>query len=286
VAVSDIAVLFHGETGSGKEMLAERLHRKSPRVGRPFVAVNCSALKSELLESELFGHKKGSFTGAVQDKAGLFTAAHGGTLFLDEIGDLDPGLQAKLLRALETGKIRPVGGTVEISVDVRVIAATHRDLQALIAEKGFREDLYYRLAQITLELPSLRERPDDIPLLAQSFLERFKVKYPGKDLRSFDPGSLAAMVIYAWPGNVRELLNAVHKAVLLSDGPLVKMEMGTGGKSAEPEFLGMDDATKRFQKQYLEKALALCGGNREQASKILGMSRSTFFRYLAEMGVA
>ncbi len=284
VAAADISILIQGETGTGKELLAERLHRRSGRGKGPFIAVNCSSLRGELLESELFGYKRGAFTGAMQDRGGLFAAARAGTLFLDEIGEMDLALQSKILRALETGKIRPVGATAEESVDVRVICATHRDLKTMVAEKTFREDLYYRLAPIPLLLPPLRERRGDAALLAQAFLARFKARYPAKDLRGFHPQSLRAMAAYAWPGNVRELLNAVHKAVLLSPGPLVEMDLGTGSSpQGEPEFLGFDEATLQFQRQYLEQALALVDGNREQAAKILKMSRSTFFRYLSQI---
>lgn len=298
VAASDIGVLIQGETGTGKELMAERLHRRSPRgqsttpgasqgpTQNPFVAVNCSSLRGELLESELFGYKRGAFTGAVADRQGLFAAARGGTLFLDEIGEMDMALQAKLLRAIETGKIRPVGATQEESVDVRVICATHRDLKALVAEKQFREDLYYRLAPITLRMPPLRERGGDVALLAHAFLARFKARYPGKEIAGFSASSLRAMAAYAWPGNIRELLNAVHRAVLLSSTPLIEVDLGTGTNTqGEPEFLGFDEATTQFQKRYLQEALALVDGNREQAAKTLKMSRSTFFRYLAQLGV-
>jgi len=284
VAASDIAVLIQGDTGTGKELLAERLHRRSPRHKGPLVAVNCSSLRGELLESEMFGYKRGAFTGAQQDRQGLFAAARGGTLFLDEIGEMDVSLQAKLLRALETGKIRPVGATQEEDIDVRVVCATHRQLKDMMAAKEFREDLYYRLAPVTLSLPPLKERGDDALLLAHAFLEKFKARYPGKDIRGFHPQSLKIMKAYAWPGNVRELLNSVHKSVLLSSGPLLEMDLGTGTDvEGNPEFLGWDEATREFQRGYLNEALSLAGGNREQAAKILKMSRSTFFRYLSQL---
>jgi transcriptional regulator with GAF, ATPase, and Fis domain len=286
VAGADIAVLLHGETGTGKELFAQRLHAKSRRAAGPFVAVNCSSLKAELLESELFGYKRGAFTGALQDRKGLFAAAHGGTLFLDEIGEMDPSLQAKLLRALEAGKIRPVGGVEEELVDVRVVAATNRDLRALTGEGKFREDLYFRLAQVVLEIPPLRDREEDIKLLAYFFLDRYKAKVPEKDVRDFHPRSLDILHTHGWPGNVRELQSAVHKAVLLAQGPLAMLETGLPREQGgEGSFPGFEEATAKFQRQYLQRALSLTGGNREQAAKMLQMSRSTFFRYLSQLGV-
>jgi two-component system response regulator GlrR len=287
IAAGDIAVLIRGETGTGKEKLAERLHAKSPRAHKPFVAVNCSSLKPELLESELFGYKKGAFTGAHQDRPGLFTAAHGGTLFLDELGEMDLGLQAKLLRALESGRIRPVGALQEETVNVRLVCATNRDLNALVAEKTFREDLFFRVAQVELSLPPLRDREEDIALLSHSFLERFKDRYPAKELRGFHPDSLTTMTTYAWPGNVRELQNLVHKGVLLSEGPWVVLELGYGPAGEVPNtgFLAFEEATQRFQRQHLARALDLSGGNREQAAKLAQMPRSTFFRHLSQLGI-
>ncbi|MBD3345086.1 MAG: GAF domain-containing protein [Chitinivibrionales bacterium] len=276
-AQSDIIILLEGETGTGKDLIAQAIHHRSKRKSKPFVVVNCSSLTGDLLESELFGHKKGAFTGAVKDHKGLFSAAHGGTLFMNEIGEMNVGLQAKLLRTLETGKIRPVGASTEESVDVRIICATNRDLKQMVAEGLFREDLYYRINQFAVKLPPLRERGEDIKLLAYYFLDLYKTRYPHKDIIDFNPESLKAMLFYDWPGNVRELASVVHKAVLSETGGFVRVELDDENTVVE----GFDQATREFQKKLIKKALAACGGNREKAAKMLGMSRSSFFRYLA-----
>jgi transcriptional regulator with GAF, ATPase, and Fis domain len=278
VAISDIPVLLQGETGTGKDVIANLFHRKSKRAAGPFVNVNCSSLHGELLESELFGHKRGSFTGAVKDHQGLFRAAHGGTLFLDEIGEMDIGIQAKLLRTIETGMVRSVGATTEDSVDVRIICATNRNLQEMAANKTFREDLFYRLNQFTLHLPPLRDRGDDLLLLASFFLEKYKAEYPAKGVVDFHPDSLKAITFYEWPGNIRELASVIHKSVLTARGPLVTVDLA-GSEDAPVNF---DQATRDFQNKLINRVLAACKGNREKAAAMLGMSRSTFFRYLAE----
>ncbi len=281
VAPSEITVLIQGETGTGKEVLSEYLHRKSDRAKKSFVAVNCSSLRGELLESELFGYKKGAFTGAQSDRRGLFQAAHQGTLLLDEIGEMDLNLQAKLLRVLESGRVRPVGAVQEEEVDVRVVAATHRDLQKMVSEGVFRQDLYFRIAQVTLVIPPLRERAEDILLLSHHFLEKFRAKYPHKDVRDFHPDAWGALMAHEWPGNVRELANVVHRAVLSASSALVTLEAG----AFSPRFAEMEEATSRFQKSYLERALVLSKNNKEDAARLLGMSRSTFFRYLSQLGI-
>jgi two-component system response regulator GlrR len=278
VAESDLAVLLEGETGTGKDVLARYIHRRSPRASKPFLVINCSTLRGELLASELFGHKKGSFTGALRDQTGLFQAANGGTLFLDEIGELELPLQAMLLRTLETGLVRPVGSSSEVRVDVRILSATNRKLKGRMAEGAFREDLFYRIDQHSISLPALRERGEDVRLLAHFFLEQAKARYPGKRMAGFHPESLFALARYRWPGNVRELANAVNKAALFADGTWLRLALPYG----EAEWLDMDSATRRFQSDYLLRALDLCGGDKEKAAAMLGMGRSTFFRYLAE----
>jgi two-component system, NtrC family, response regulator HydG len=216
VAPSTASILVHGESGTGKELVARALHESSPRANKPFKAINCAAIPGELLESELFGHKKGSFTGADSKHVGLFEAATGGTIFLDEIGDMPLLLQAKLLRVLQDSKIRPVGSNEEITIDVRIVAATHQNLPTLVQEKRFREDLFFRLNVIPLEIPALRDRPEDFPLLVGHFLKKFSQLH-NKNIETIHPRVIQAFHEYAWPGNVRELENAIERAVLLSD---------------------------------------------------------------------
>ncbi len=282
LAQADIPVLLEGETGVGKDVIANAIHKNSSRSTMPFVPVNCSSLKGELLESELFGHKRGSFTGAIRDHEGLFCAADGGVLFLDEIGELDIGLQAKLLRTLESGRIRPVGATSERVVNVRIICATNRNLREMVAQGFFRNDLYYRINQFRIEIPALRNRGDDILLLAYYFLELFKAKYPLKDIVDFHPDSLKKITSYPWPGNVRELASVVHKAVLSGDAPLISVDLPENQQAQSALF---EPAVAAFQKQFLEKALRACGGNKEETARRVGLSRSTFFRYLSSLGV-
>lgn len=277
VAGSDIAVLLQGETGTGKDVLAQFIHRQSRRAGKPFLALNCSTLRGELLASELFGHKKGAFTGALQDQRGIFQAADGGTLFLDEIGEMDLPLQAMLLRTLETGMVRPVGQASEVKVEVRILCATNRNLEERMASGAFRQDLFYRINQHCITLPALRERGDDVLLLAHWFLEKAKPAYPDKALSGFLPESLLAISRYRWPGNVRELANAVAKAALFADSPAVRVSLPQDGE----RWMDMDEATRRFQVDYLQRALQACGGDKDKAAALLGMGRSTFFRYLA-----
>jgi transcriptional regulator with GAF, ATPase, and Fis domain len=279
VAQGNISVLLTGETGTGKDLLAQFIHQNSRRRDKPFVVVNCSTLRGELLASELFGHVKGAFTGAMKDHAGLIASADGGTLFLDEIGEMELPLQAMLLRVLETGKVRPVGRLDEIAADVRVICATNRDLDTMVSEGSFRKDLFYRINQHRIHLPALRERGEDILLLAHHFLEKARGRYPEKHIDGFLPGSLAAMAAHEWPGNVRELANVVERAILFSPGPAVKVSFPEGGV----QWASMEEAMHRFQRDYLLKAIALCGGDREQAATRLGISRSTLFRYLSQV---
>jgi two-component system, NtrC family, response regulator GlrR len=278
VAAGDIAVLLQGETGTGKDVLSHFIHRSGRRSGKPFLALNCSTLRGELLASELFGHRKGAFTGALQDHRGIFQAADGGTLFLDEIGEMELPLQAMLLRTLETGMVRPVGQAAEVKIDVRIICATNRDLEERMASGAFRQDLYYRINQHCITLPPLRERGEDVLLLAHWFLEKAKLAYPDKGLSGFLPESLLALARYRWPGNVRELANAVAKGALFADSPAVGIRLPQGKDS----WMDMDEATRRFQIDYLQRALQVCGGDKDKAAALLGMGRSTFFRYLAE----
>jgi transcriptional regulator with GAF, ATPase, and Fis domain len=278
VATGDIAVLLEGETGTGKDVLAQYIHRRSRRASKPFLVVNCATLRGETLASELFGHKRGSFTGALADHPGLFSAAAGGTLFLDEVGEMDLALQSMLLRALETGRVRPVGSTAEVPADVRLICATNRDLEKRVEEGAFRQDLYFRINQHLIKLPPLRDRGGDILLLAQHFLEKAKAEYPQKPIAGFHPESLFAMTRYRWPGNVRELANAVRKAALFADSPVLRVALPEN----KERWMDLEEATRRFQSQYLQRALELSGGDREKAAGLLGVSRSTFFRYLAQ----
>ena len=279
VAQADIAVLLEGETGTGKDVLAQYIHRMSRRAAKPFLVINCSTLRGELLASELFGHKRGSFTGAIQDQQGFFSAANGGTLFLDEIGEMDLSLQAMLLRTLESGMVRPVGQTSEIRVDVRLLCATNRRLEDMVAKGLFRQDLYYRINQHGIRLPPLRERGEDVLLLAHHYLEKAKAVYPDKPVSGFHPESLYALRRYKWPGNVRELANAVNKAVLFADSPVIRIPLQEGNLD---RWIDMEEATRLFQLEYLQKALDLCEGDKEKAANLLGMGRSTFFRYLSQ----
>jgi two-component system response regulator GlrR len=278
VASGDISVLLEGETGTGKDLLANFIHRSSRRGGKPFLAVNCSTLRGELLASELFGHRKGAFTGALQDQKGIFQSADGGTLFLDEIGEMELPLQAMLLRTLESGMVRPVGQAAEVKVDVRILCATNRKLEAMISEGTFRQDLFYRINQHCISMPPLRDRGEDVLLLAQWYLEKAKGQYPDKKLTGFSAESLFAMARYRWPGNVRELANVVSKAGLFADSPVLNVSF----PQSQERWMNMDEATRRFQADYLQKALDLCGGDKDKAAAMLGMGRSTFFRHLAE----
>jgi transcriptional regulator with GAF, ATPase, and Fis domain len=279
VAQGEIAVLLEGETGTGKDVLAHYIHRNSRRSAKPFLVINCSTLRGELLASELFGHKKGAFTGAIQDQQGFFAAAHGGTLFLDEIGEMDLALQAMLLRTLESGMIRPVGQTAEIRVDVRLICATNRQLEASIAKGEFRQDLYYRINQHGIQLPPLRDRGEDMLLLAHYFLEKSKAIYPEKSITGIHPESLFAIRRYKWPGNIRELANVVNKAVLFSTSAVITLTLP---KENLDRWMDMEEATRHFQLDHLQKALDFSGGDKDKAAAMLGMGRSTFFRYLSQ----
>jgi two-component system response regulator GlrR len=280
VAQSDASVCIFGASGTGKELLARAIHNASRRADAPFVAVNCGAIPEGLLESELFGHKKGSFTGAVQDRRGLFQAAHGGTLFLDEVGDMPLPLQVKLLRALEDRVVRPVGSNEAVAVDVRIVSATHRNLAERIAHGEFREDLYYRLNVVKLEVPALADRREDIPLLATHFLSRLSQRYERRRL-AFSPEAMELMVSAAWPGNVRQLLNVVERAVALTPtevipASLVRQALEAGDSTLIP----LDEARRAFERDYLVRILKITGGNMTQASRLAGRNRTEFYRLL------
>jgi two-component system response regulator GlrR len=280
VALSDAAVCILGASGTGKELLARAIHRASRRADAAFVAVNCSAIPEGLLESELFGHKKGSFTGAVQDRRGLFQAANGGTLFLDEIGDMPLALQVKLLRALEERVVRPVGSNDAIEVDVRLLSATHRKLDERIATGEFREDLFYRLSVVKLALPALAERREDIPLLAAHFLVDFARRYDRPRL-ALSPEAMELLVSASWPGNVRQLLNVVEQSVALSTtdvipASLVRQALDAGDSALTP----LDEARRAFERDYLERILKITAGNVTHAARLAGRNRTEFYRLL------
>jgi two-component system response regulator GlrR len=280
VADSDASVFIQGQSGTGKELLARAVHRASPRAEAPFVAINCGAIPENLLESELFGHKKGAFTGATADQKGLFQAAHGGTLFLDEIGDMPLSLQVKLLRVLQERLVRPVGATEGIPVDVRIITATHRDLGEEMAEGRFREDLYYRLNVVALELPPLAERSEDIPLLASHFLTQLAERY-GKEVRGFAPEAMERMVSAPWPGNVRQLYNVVEQVVTLSPTPIVSEDLVQKALNEAPEALpSFADARHQFERDYLARVLQMTGGNVSQAARLAKRNRTEFYKLL------
>ena len=277
-------VLILGETGSGKELCARFLHDKSARGGGPFIELNCSAIPETLLESELYGHERGAFTDAKRFKKGLFELADGGTLFLDEIGEMAPQLQAKLLRVLETRTFRRVGGSVDITVDVRVVAATHRDLAKQVSSGRFREDLYFRLNVVPIEVPPLRERRDDIPTLAAHFVQRF-CRELGREPVRIAPQAMALLRQWAWPGNVRELRNVIERVVLLEADDEIRAEhlpaplregVATGGAVSGDVFpRGVVRRLDEVEKLAIQHALATCDGNKTRAAQMLGISRQT-----------
>jgi len=282
VVDTDVPVLIHGESGTGKELIARAIHDYGRRKGGPFVTVNCGAIAETLMESEFFGHVKGAFTGAIENKKGLFLAAHGGTIFLDEIGEMSFDMQKKLLRVLQEREVRPVGGKDVAHIDVRVIAATNKDLRKMMQAGTFREDLYYRIAVISLDLPPLRERADDIPLLVEHFADHAAATL-GLTRKPFDEAAVEAMSAYAWPGNVRELDNEVKKALTLSDDrvTLDDLSVAIQGERAGPEpslvhedeGATLKESLEKMEKSLIEKALERTGGNQTRAAKELGISR-------------
>jgi DNA-binding NtrC family response regulator len=290
VAPSQATVLVLGETGTGKELVARTIHRWSERASHRFVTVNCSALAEGLLESELFGHVKGAYTGAANSRPGLFREADKGTLFLDEIGDISPGLQARLLRALQEHEIVPLGTETPVKVDVRVLAATHRDLPELVRQGRFREDLYYRLDVVTLSLPPLRERRQDIPLLVDHFLRTLTSRH-GRGPVAVDPEALRRLLGYDWPGNIRELQNVLERAVLLAEQGVIGPEhLAT---TVRPSATALPEAPEtpllrgleEVEREHVIRVLAATGGNREESSRILGISRRTLTRMIQRWGL-
>jgi two-component system response regulator GlrR len=280
MAVSDASVLIQGESGSGKELLARAIHAASPRHNQPFIAINCGAIPEALLESELFGHSKGAFTGALRDHKGLFQSADGGTLFLDEIGDMPLPLQVKLLRALQEKVIRPVGANATIAVNVRVISATHRNLAEEMKAGRFREDLYYRINVVGLEIPPLAARREDISLLANNFLQTLKDKY-SKNLNGFAPEAIELLIAAPWPGNVRQLQNIVEQTVVLSTTPLIPASLVQ--KALQNDIGGIvsfEAARKNFEREYLVKLLKATNGSVTQAARLAQRNRTEFYKLL------
>jgi two-component system nitrogen regulation response regulator NtrX len=286
-APSSARVLVQGEHGTGKELVARALHEAGPRQAMPFVAVNCSAIPEELVESELFGHERGAFTGATQARRGYFEEAHGGTLFLDEVGDLSARAQTKLLRVLEESELTRVGGSRSIRVDVRVIAATNRDLRNRPPSEPFREDLYFRLAVIPITVPPLRERPEDIPLLVEHFAARLAGETGGRP-RAFAAAALDRLRAHAFPGNVRELRNLVERLLIMTPAGVIGAEQvravlpARGGPP--PEAARLADAVRAFERQRIEEALAACAGNVTQAAARLGLERSHLYKKMRKLG--
>ncbi|ATM94838.1 two-component system response regulator [Yersinia frederiksenii] len=281
VAQSDVSVLINGQSGTGKEVLAQAIHAASPRAKKAFIAINCGALPEQLLESELFGHAKGAFTGAVSSREGLFQAAEGGTLFLDEIGDMPLSLQVKLLRVLQERKVRPLGSNRDLSIDVRVISATHRDLPKAMAKNEFREDLYYRLNVVNLKIPALHERSEDIPLLANHLL-RESAKRHKPFVRSFSTDAMKRLMTASWPGNVRQLVNVIEQCVALTSAPVISealVEQALEGENtALPTFV---EARNQFELNYLRKLLQITKGNVTQAARMAGRNRTEFYKLLS-----
>ena len=281
VASTDARVLITGESGTGKELLAQAIHRASDRKNKPFVAINCSAMAENLLESELFGHEKGAFTGATRSHEGLFQAAEGGTLMLDEIGDMPMRLQVKLLRVLQESQVRPVGSTEAKDIDVRVISATHRDLQDLMTEGRFREDLYYRLNVVNIKLPTLDDRREDIPLLAAHFL-RAIAQEADQERKVYAPEAVEMLVTAEWPGNIRQLYNVVRQNVALSRSPVISAELvqQSLGEHAG-KLASFSDARDEFTRNYLSQILQITMGNVSQAARLAKRNRTDFYKLLS-----
>ena len=280
VAKVDSAVLITGATGTGKEVLATAIHEASARRDKPFVTVNCGAIPDQLLESELFGHEKGAFTGATARHDGLFRAAQGGTLLLDEIGDMPLALQAKLLRVLQDFKVRPVGSTASYAVDVRVISATHRDLPVAVADGSFREDLYYRLGVVPLHIPNLEQRREDIAPIVEHLLARLQDRYSGERKR-FAPDAAELLASVAWPGNVRQLANVVEQCFVLSQTPLISAELVKQALASRPtDIVPLEEAKRQFERRYLISVMRVTHGNVPDAARISGRNRTEFYKLL------
>jgi two-component system nitrogen regulation response regulator NtrX len=286
---STARVLIQGEHGTGKELVARALHASGPRRAMPFVAVNCSAIPDELIESELFGHERGAFTGATQSRRGRFEEAHGGTLFLDEVGDLSPRAQTKLLRVLQEGELSRVGGNRSIRVDVRVVAATNRELRERVASAAFREDLYFRLAVIPITVPPLRERAEDVPLLVSAFVAQIAQEMNVKP-RSFSPAALALLQRYAFPGNVRELRNLVERLIIMTPGASIGAEQVRAVLPAADEAdaastARLSDVVREFERKQIELALLASAGNMTEAASRLGLERSHLYKKMRNLGL-
>jgi two-component system response regulator GlrR len=280
IAAADASVFIRGESGTGKELLARAIHDASARCAQPFVAINCGAIPEPLLESELFGHVKGAFTGALREHKGLFQSADRGTLFLDEIGDMPLPLQVKLLRVLQEKQVRPVGSTQSFDIDVRIVSATHRDIEAEMQAGRFREDLYYRLNVVTLSLPALAERREDIPLLARHFLALLAARY-GKTIGGIAPEALEMLVAAAWPGNVRQLYNVIEQTVALCAGPMVTAALVEQAiQHQDKNFTSFDEARREFERDYLARLLKLTAGNVSQAARLAKRNRTEFYKLL------
>lgn len=286
IAPSDASVLILGESGTGKELVARALHNVSRRRSKRFMAINCAAIPEALLESELFGHERGAFTGAVKTTIGKIEVANGGTLFLDEIGDMPVALQAKLLRFLQEKVIERIGGREEIPVDVRVVAATHRDPGAMMAAQRFREDLFYRIGEIILRVPPLRDRRGDAIVIAHSLLRKFAAA-ADKGRRGFTPDAIAAMAAHQWPGNIRELENKVRSAVIVADGGLISAtDLGLELPSSESSPLNLREARANAERQATRQAIQSAGGNLSRAAELLGVSRPTLYDLVNKYGIA
>ncbi|HBV9836052.1 TPA: two-component system response regulator GlrR [Klebsiella pneumoniae] len=281
VAQSDVSVLINGQSGTGKESVAQAIHNASPRHDKPFVAINCGALPEQLLESELFGHARGAFTGAVSNREGLFQAAEGGTLFLDEIGDMPVALQVKLLRVLQERKVRPLGSNRDIEINVRIISATHRDLPKAMARGEFREDLFYRLNVVNLKIPPLSERTEDIPLLANHLLRQSADRHK-PFVRAFSSDAMKRLMAAKWPGNVRQLVNVIEQCVALTSSPVIGdalVEQALEGENtALPTFV---EARNQFELNYLRKLLQITKGNVTHAARMAGRNRTEFYKLLS-----
>ncbi len=285
VADSDATILLGGETGTGKEVLARVIHTNSRRSKGPFVALNCAAIPETLFESELFGHVRGAFTSAHGSKRGLFQSANGGTLFLDEIVDMPLSMQVKLLRAVQEREVREVGSELATKLDVRILAATNRDLGEAVKAGNFRNDLFYRISVVPLQVPPLRDRRDDIPLLAQHFL-KLSAQRINKDVRGFTPAAMQRLMVYSWPGNVRELENAIEKAVVMSRQDMVTPDLlPTSGLTQEVPLKPLTEAKEEFEKAYLKNLLQLTGGNISRAAQFAGRYRADFYKMLRKYGL-
>jgi DNA-binding NtrC family response regulator len=287
-ASCDVSVLITGETGTGKELLARAVHRLSPRAAASFVAFSCANLPETLVDDELFGHEKGAFTGAIAARRGRFEAAHGGTLFLDEIGDLPIGLQSKLLRVLQERSFERLGSNKPVMADVRVVCATHRDLESMVAAGTFRKDLYYRLNVVQIHIPALRERRDEIPVLAHHFLQQFAGQF-GKQAKHFSPLALHALEEYKWPGNVRELENAVQRAVVMAEGHTIETwhlpKSLHGGFEQPTEIHSYEEEVREFKRRLIMRTLRECGGRKVDAARALGVARGYLHRLINQLQI-